>query len=63
LVGDVQIKREIVRIIHDQMRSAVTGAEIVVASTMRLIRGPERNSRKRQGGQEQKPHIDRKRPV
>jgi hypothetical protein len=63
LVGDVQIKREIVRIIHHQMRSAVTGAEIVVASTMRLIRSPERNSRKRQGGQEQKPHIDKKRPV
>jgi hypothetical protein len=30
---------------------------------MRLPRGPERNSRKRQGGQEQKPHSDRKRPA
>jgi hypothetical protein len=63
LVGDVQRKLEIVGIIHDQIRGAVAGAEIVVASPMRLPRGPERNSRKRQDGQKQKPHIDRKRPA
>jgi hypothetical protein len=63
LVGDVQKKLEIVGIIHDQICGAVAGAKIVVASLMRLIRGPERNSGKRQDGQKQKPHIDRKRPV
>jgi len=30
---------------------------------MRLTRGSDRNSRKRQDGQKQKPHIDRKRPA
>jgi hypothetical protein len=63
LVDDDQRKIEIVGIIHDQIRGAVAGAEIVVAPPMRLIRGPERNSRKRQDGQKQKPHIDRKRPA
>jgi hypothetical protein len=63
LVGDDQRKIEIIGIIHDQIRGAVAGAEIAVAPPMPLTRGPERNSRKRQGGQEQKPHIDRKRPV
>jgi hypothetical protein len=62
LVGDVKKKREIVGIIHDKICCAVAGAEIVVAPPMRLTRGSDRNSRKRQDGQKQKPHNDRKRP-
>jgi hypothetical protein len=62
LVGDDQRKIEIVGIIHDQIRGAVAGAEIVVAPPMRLTRGSDRNSRKHQDSQKQKPHIDRKRP-
>jgi hypothetical protein len=62
MVDDVKREHEIIGIIHNQICGAVAGAEIVVASTMRLPRGPEHNSRKRQDGQEQKPHSDRKRP-
>jgi hypothetical protein len=63
LVGDDQRKIEIVGIIHDQIRGAVAGAEIAIAPPMRFTRSPDCNSRKRQDGQKQKPHIDRKRPV
>jgi hypothetical protein len=63
LVSDIQSKIEIVGIIHDQIRGAIAGAKIAIAPPMRFTRGPERNSRKRQDCQKQKPHIDRKRPA
>jgi hypothetical protein len=62
LVVDDQRKIEIVGIIHHKICGTVAGAKIAVAPPMRLTRGPERNSRKRQDSQKQKPHIDRKRP-
>jgi len=63
MVVDDQRKIEIIGIIHDQIRGAVAGAEIIVAPPLWLSRGPERNSRKRQDGQKQKPHNDRKQPA